>query len=518
MPLDFNEHLLLVQAAQGDPALLALATLDIVLASQPPELRRVVEAAAVPHWFDETLFHLILDDDLRAESGRWYAAVIALPLVEAIPARQGFNIHETARLALRRQMFTERPERFCELSERAAAAFSGPAVHDQIEHVYHLVVAAPAKGSFALRDLNVRLTGSVEASLALTSAIEEYGRDVVWPALARGWAFLLSAWNRKALRPEQTSADASKAFWAFMETETDWAIKLAQVKLGETALTTGDLSEAQRLFTESLLLAQCLTESDPANAFWQRGVTLSLNRLGGLAVAQGDLIAAEGHFTASYKNSERLMVLDPANADWQRDLAFCLCSLGDVAFAQRDLTAASRYFNASLEISERLTASDPANADWQRDLAGILIRLGDLAVAQGEGTAAAQHFDASVKIRERLAASDPANAILLRDLYVALEKHGSLAVPLKDMPITQRYVAGGLKISESLGVSDPDNATWQRDLWVSYWRLANLMERQCQPEAGAYWGKAYDIVAGMKQARRKWDQGKQQPKKTEFSE
>jgi hypothetical protein len=61
MPMDFSEQLRLLQVAQGDPGQLALATLDIVLASQPLELRRVVEAAAVPHWIDETWLSALLE-------------------------------------------------------------------------------------------------------------------------------------------------------------------------------------------------------------------------------------------------------------------------------------------------------------------------------------------------------------------------------------------------------------------------------------------------------------------------
>src|SRR5207302_251871 len=133
-------------------------------------------------------------------------------------------------------------------------------------------------------------------------------------------------------------------------------------------------------------------------------------------------------------------------------------------------------------------------------LSVALERLGDLAVAQGDLSAAARHFSASLKIAERLAASDPGNAAWQRDLSVSLEKLGGLAVAQGDLPAAARHFTAYLKIGERLAASDPGNAPWQRDLWVSYYKVADVLERQGQPEAGGYWRKAYEILAGMKQA------------------
>lgn len=113
--MDFDEQIRLLQAAQGDPQKLALATLDILLTSYPSALRRAFEAAAIPHWFDERLLADLLDDDLRGDSHRWFEAVVALPAVEPFPARQGYNVHEATRLGLRRRLYAESPERFREL-------------------------------------------------------------------------------------------------------------------------------------------------------------------------------------------------------------------------------------------------------------------------------------------------------------------------------------------------------------------------------------------------------------------
>ena len=74
-----------------------------------------------------------------------------------------------------------------------------------------------------------------------------------------------------------------------------------------------------------------------------------------------------------------------------------------------------------------------------------------------------------------------------------MAKQGDLAGALR------RYTAC-LSIRERLAASDPANAEWQRDLWVSYWRLADLCERQRKAaEARGWWRRAHDVLAGMKQ-------------------
>ncbi len=64
----------------------------------------------------------------------------------------------------------------------------------------------------------------------------------------------------------------------------------------------------------------------------------------------------------------------------------------------------------------------------------------------------------------------------------------------------KRHYTGYKAIAQRLAASDPDNADWQRDLWVSYWKLADLSEKNGQAaEARETWRKAYRVIAGMKE-------------------
>ena len=97
--MNFAEQIARIQSAASDPRKLALAVLDIVLASQPPDLRRALEAAAVLRWFDEPSLAAVLDEDLRDNVALWLDRLRTLPAVEPAPGRNAWNVHETTRRA-----------------------------------------------------------------------------------------------------------------------------------------------------------------------------------------------------------------------------------------------------------------------------------------------------------------------------------------------------------------------------------------------------------------------------------
>src|SRR3954467_882144 len=65
--------------------------------------------------------------------------------------------------------------------------------------------------------------------------------------------------------------------------------------------------------------------------------------------------------------AERLARADPANAGWQRNLSVSYNKIGDVLVAQGNLPEALKAYRDSRDIAERLARADPANAGWQRD-------------------------------------------------------------------------------------------------------------------------------------------------------
>lgn|GEM_PF-2108628 len=89
---------------------------------------------------------------------------------------------------------------------------------------------------------------------------------------------------------------------------------------------------------------------EPANTLWQRDRSASLNRLGTLALAQEDFVSAARHFADDLAIAERLSQSDPANAEWQRHLALSHLNLFRVTHAAGDERSAERTLHACFAV------------------------------------------------------------------------------------------------------------------------------------------------------------------------
>src|SRR4051794_5317053 len=113
-----------LKEARGDLQKLTLATLDIVLSTRESWIREALEAAAIPHWFTAPAIAKLLQND-DATAAKYLEGLKTLPMVETFATRDGWNVHEATRLALRSHLVREDPERFQKLSARAAETFRG---------------------------------------------------------------------------------------------------------------------------------------------------------------------------------------------------------------------------------------------------------------------------------------------------------------------------------------------------------------------------------------------------------
>jgi tetratricopeptide (TPR) repeat protein len=92
------------------------------------------------------------------------------------------------------------------------------------------------------------------------------------------------------------------------------------------------------------------------------------------------------HYCAKYHLLRKLTQRDPENTDWRRGLSVTHGQLAYVLEDKGDLRAAVTQYERNLELLETLTAIDPANIDWQiglgrtqLELAGALRLVGRLA-------------------------------------------------------------------------------------------------------------------------------------------
>jgi hydroxymethylglutaryl-CoA reductase len=432
--MDFAKQLRVLQAAQGDPAKLALATVDLAFPALSDagraELKATLEAAAIPHWCDVGVLAALLQ--IPPEEGTLRLAQLRkLTVVEAFPARgeSALNVHEATRLALRKWLAADRPDWFRALSQRAASHFAAdetPA--GRIEWMYHRLCSASEEAATELENLDRDWSGSArpEDRQALSVALQDLADTGLMHGRARAWVALCIAWGRVDRgEAAQLGDEAHKILELAREADDARAEADCHCLLGEVFETQGRLTVAQAAFGQDLAISRRLAEQDPSNAGWQRDLAVAHSRVGGVLEAQGKLTEAEAVFGESLAICCRLAEQDPSNAGWQRDLAVAHSRMGGVLEAQGKLTEAEEAFGQDLAISRRLAEQDPSNAGWQRDLAMAHRRVGDVLQAQGNLTEAEAAFGESLAICRRLAEQDPSNAGWQRDLAAAHSRLGA---------------------------------------------------------------------------------------------
>ena len=179
--MDFAEQLRVLEAAQGDPAKLSLATVDLAYPAlsdaERAALKESLEAAAIPHWCDEAILAALLGITAEESAAR-LARLRRLSVVEPFPARgsNAVNVHEAARLALRKAIADDPNGRFRTLSARAVVFFQDdPTPAGRIEWIYHLLCADPELGATTLEKLDREWsrTARPEDRYALAAALGE---------------------------------------------------------------------------------------------------------------------------------------------------------------------------------------------------------------------------------------------------------------------------------------------------------------------------------------------------------
>jgi tetratricopeptide (TPR) repeat protein len=437
------EQLKLLQQAQGDPARLALATVDLAFPDLPDgdraTLRSALEAAAVPHWCDATILASLTGVPESTAAEQW-TRLRSLPVVEPFPARGEVagNVHEASRLALRQRLAETDAARLRDLSARALQVFKGnPEPAGRIEWIYHLLLADREAAADELERLDRVWSGTArtEDLAALSAALTELDRAGLLSGRTRVRARLIVAQRDAEVTGAASLGDTANELLRAAKTCDD-ARLIGDVHclVGDVAAARGDLPAAEHAFTEYLVASERLAALAPTNIGWLRDLAVAHSRLGDLALARGDLPATERAFSQSLAIAERLAALDPTNTLWQRDLAIAHNRIGDLAQTRGDLPAAEHAFTQTLAIAEQLAALDPTNTYWQRDLAIAHSRIGDLAQARGDRAAAQHAFTQTLAILERLAALDPTNINWHHDLAAARSRVGGLAQPRSSAP------------------------------------------------------------------------------------
>jgi tetratricopeptide (TPR) repeat protein len=282
-----------------------------------------------------------------------------------------------------------------------AAAADVRTIDDLVRTFQRIDQAAAAGDARKAEVLNRVAAGDTAGALTLQ---EEIARDAATQAevQARAEQAKTIAARKRAAEEYRTVArlagyaDPRRARAALAEAlRLDPDDVTALSDLAELQVQAGALTEAETAYRRALALGQ--PGQHDRDIYW------SQLGLGDVLRQRRNLSDAMAHYQDARAIAARLARADPANAGWQRDLSVSFTKIGDVLVAQGKGEEALAAFRDSHAIFERLARADPANAGWQRDLSISFNKVGDVLVAQGKGEEALAAFRDSREIRQRLA-------------------------------------------------------------------------------------------------------------------
>jgi TIR domain len=311
--VDQAELLRILKEAQGDPALLALATVDVqypdVSIDDRHTLRLALEAAAVPHWIEPAMLeHLVAP--VQIDKTLW-AQLTLLSEVQPFPARgeNAMEVNGVTRVALRRRLFETDPSRFQVLSERVVDYLR----HDaqparQIERVYHYLVASPNDGADSLEQLHrtwsmMDRKDDVRALCLAIAELYEAGR-LDGRALVRGR--LIWARGEILARPVEMEGLTRQLAILAQAHDDGRLIADAQSLAGEAAIAAGNLDAALAAFNVCRSARTTLVADGPPSLWDLFDLAKICSQSVEVAQALGDEAAAEELFQLLRLTLDRL--------------------------------------------------------------------------------------------------------------------------------------------------------------------------------------------------------------------
>ncbi len=462
----------------GDPSL------DVLLQTVAPEMARVIQALAIPHWFDADVLATVLPEDELARSAEILDEVLELPFIRS--HLHGYTYHDDVRNMLRRYLMRVESERLRQWSHQFDEAFQSAHEPQDAEDVrweqaFHQLAWDESSGlqSFDTLLNEARMgrrfvacgtlinmleeqrpllsvsgasqldyyRGRLAVDLSDWDTAEEIFRDMQTTQLPEAFLANWHLYYGQTLEAKDKWLAAQNIYQAYLQRPnisnamTDVTARVYQ-RLAEVSLSLHNLSKAQEYAQRSLTLNERLGNSS-ARAF-------SFGTLGRIYSKLGDLPAA----VRAFENG--LSILTQTGRRF--DQAELYVDLADVYLSFGRWDEAERNYQKAMEI--KIEASD------NYGLAFIYANLGKLYLNRSDSLSALRHFNASLNLFEQF--KDRLNAAkTLRHIALTYERRNKLPEALDHM--RQALAA--------LPPGSPWAATYQDDI--------ARIERSMRPSRGA---------------------------------
>ena len=246
-------------------------------------------------------------------------------------------------------------------------------------------------------------------------------------------------------------------------------------QIGQVRFALGEMSEAAKVFRESLVMAKELAARNPEDPDLQFELAQSHFWVGYAHWRGRELDAALEQFEAYRDISEKLVESDPENPVWKRELAYSYSNLGQTFEEQGRLVEASRALEANARILERLSLQAPEDLSLTSSLARAYSKIGRVAELRGELSQARVRLEAYLTLISKASAARPENTDLQVTMNKALFQVGRILFLQGEPSLASERYDTALEISRRLVAHEPDNQEWLRGLALDLSLSANML-------------------------------------------
>jgi tetratricopeptide (TPR) repeat protein len=476
--MNLEGALQLLREAGVDEDKLSLAGVELALAAKPQGvqdlLREVIQAAALPHWFDDSILWAILSQETRDQLNTLYPILQSLPFVEPFSMHKGFNIHEKTRLALLRQAFSQDKELFRQRARAAFAYFQNKTQGDAftIEASYHQLVGDPSGGAEELSDVFDKWyeMGRVESLQALALMLEEHLRENRLEGLAFALALDVSATVQLNFLPvtiiENRLRTSLKIYQKTKREELEAAVL---DELGHLKSRQGHLEEAMKFYQASLAISESNYARGVNPLYHRRNVAISKSLIGNTFFEMQNIQESFNAYMQALKIREELAASHPESSAYQRDLSETYDNLGEVALSRKDLPLALHYFQLSFAISEKLSKERQDSSEAQHDLG---VSFEKLARVHLRKTLAS--LDEARRIYETITERASFNLDWWQDLGDCYNLMAEIELVQDNKDEGRTYSTKAENIFSQLITQDKENTKWSKGLMAAKQRITRL--------------------------------------------
>jgi len=206
-------------------------------------------------------------------------------------------------------------------------------------------------------------------------------------------------------------------------------LSVVLIDLGDFYLDRSQLIRAMTYYQEATSIRQKLLTQEPANDFWKREYSTSLNRMAIIHQKQGEYDVAITKLTISLSAAEKNFAAEPTRLQYIRDLYIVWNLIGNTYLEAENFTQAESAFQKGIQVNRQAYDYDPDNINLKRDLSVSYTNLGEILLKMNQETDAIQSFENGLMLAKELHRINPGHPLLTTDLAgnyiglaVALEK------------------------------------------------------------------------------------------------